>query len=427
MILIYRILTTLLYPLLISLIFFRKIIKKEDSTRYKEKIFVSNFNIKRKDHLKLIWFHAASIGEFKSILPIIDRLNKDNDNFEFLITTITLSSSNLAKEELKKYNNVQHRFFPIDVDFIMNKFLLMWKPYAIFFVDSEIWPNLICKISKKNIPLSLINARITLKTFKKWNLIPRVAKEIFSSFDLCLTSNLETKDYLHKFNAKNITYTGNLKLINKIDEKKIINQNENFLINNMFWCAASTHNGEEKFCLHTHLALRKEYKNIITIIAPRHIDRVQDIKKVCNNLNLSAQILDKNENIVEGKEIIIINSYGTLLSYFKYAKSVFIGKSILKILKNVGGQNPIDAAKLGCKVYHGPYVYNFEEIYEILKKNNISKKVESPEDLAANLLKDFSYREKETKKFSSIMNDLGDKTLTLTMKKINNLLYNEII
>ena len=427
MILIYRILTTLLYPLLISLIFFRKIIKKEDSTRYKEKIFVSNFNIKRKDHLKLIWFHAASIGEFKSILPIIDRLNKDNDNFEFLITTITLSSSNLAKEELKKYNNVQHRFFPIDVDFIMNKFLLMWKPYAIFFVDSEIWPNLICKISKKNIPLSLINARITSKTFKKWNLIPRVAKEIFSSFDLCLTSNLETKDYLHKFNAKNITYTGNLKLINKIDEKKIINQNENFLINNMFWCAASTHNGEEKFCLHTHLALRKEYKNIITIIAPRHIDRVQDIKKVCNNLNLSAQILDKNENIVEGKEIIIINSYGTLLSYFKYAKSVFIGKSILKILKNVGGQNPIDAAKLGCKVYHGPYVYNFEEIYEILKKNNISKKVESPEDLAANLLKDFSYREKETKKFSSIMNDLGDKTLTLTMKKINNLLYNEII
>ena len=156
MILIYRILTTLLYPLLISLIFFRKIIKKEDSTRYKEKIFVSNFNIKRKDHLKLIWFHAASIGEFKSILPIIDRLNKDNDNFEFLITTITLSSSNLAKEELKKYNNVQHRFFPIDVDFIMNKFLLMWKPYAIFFVDSEIWPNLICKISKKNIPLSKI-------------------------------------------------------------------------------------------------------------------------------------------------------------------------------------------------------------------------------------------------------------------------------
>ena len=210
-----------------------------------------------KKHLKLIWFHAASIGELKSILPLIDHLNKNNNNFEFLITTITLSSSNLAKEELEKYNNVQHRFFPIDVDFIMNKFLLMWKPYAIFFVDSEIWPNLICKISKKNIPLSLINARITLKTFKKWNLIPRVAKEIFSSFDLCLTSNLETKDYLHKFNAKNITYTGNLKLINKIDEKKIINQNENFLINNMFWCAASTHNGEEKICLHTHLALKK--------------------------------------------------------------------------------------------------------------------------------------------------------------------------
>ena len=425
MVLIYRILTTLIYPLLIFLIFLRKILKKEDSIRYKEKIFSSNFNIKRKNNSKLIWFHAASIGEFKSILPIINELNINYDNLEFLITTITLSSSNLAKEELKKYNNVHHRFFPIDVNFIINKFLLLWKPYAIFLVDSEIWPNLIFQANKKSIPLALINARITSKTFKRWMLISNTAKNIFSLFNLCLTSNLETKNYLFKLNAKNIIYTGNIKLVNNIDEKKIYNRNKEILTKNRFWLAASTHNGEEKFCLNVHLKLREKYKSIITVIAPRHINRVIGIKKLCESFNLNTQILNKEENILKDKEIIIINSFGVLLDYLKYAKSVFIGKSIVKKLKNVGGQNPIDAAKLNCKIYHGPYVYNFVEIYEILKKNNISKSIESAKELSENLIKDLENPNKVDDKISILINNLGQKTLADTMKNINNFLFNE--
>ena len=143
MILSYRIISTFLYPVLVLIIFFRKLIGKEDRIRFKEKIFIKNFNVQRNKKNKLIWFHAASIGEFKSVLPIIKELNKNYSDIQFLITTVTLSSANLAKDELKKFNNVTHRFFPLDIKFLIEEFLNLWKPSVIFLVDSEIWPNLI--------------------------------------------------------------------------------------------------------------------------------------------------------------------------------------------------------------------------------------------------------------------------------------------
>jgi len=425
MIFLYKVLTTLLYPLLILLIYFRKIIKKEDGLRFKEKIFTSYFNIKKKNNAKLIWFHAASIGEFKSILPIIEEINK-KDKFEFLITTTTISSGNLAKEELKKFNNIIHRYFPLDVDFLMKKFLLSWKPKAIFLVDSEIWPNLIFNADKLNIPIGIINARITLKTFKRWVVFKKNAKKIFNLLSICLTSNSETKDYLLELGVNKVFYNGNIKLINKINQNEIENLNKNLLLNNRFWVAASTHIEEEDFCLQVHSQLKDKFKNILTIIAPRHIERVKHIKKMCDKSNLNAQVLNKYELIQKEKEIIIINSFGVLPSYFKYAKSVFIGKSTIKRLERVGGQNPIDAAQLGCKVYHGPYVYNFEEIYYILRENNITKKINNATELSKYLIKDLQDLGIRDNKIPKIINNLGEKTLTDTMRNINNFLFNEI-
>ena len=150
MILFYRVLTFLLYPVIIFLIFLRKIFKKEDPIRYKEKLFPSKFNFKKRENSKLIWFHAASIGEFKSILPIIENLKSSNN--DFLVTTVTYSSGKLAAEELKKFDNVYHRYLPVDIEFVIKKFLTLWKPTAIFLVDSEIWPNLILESKKLKIP-----------------------------------------------------------------------------------------------------------------------------------------------------------------------------------------------------------------------------------------------------------------------------------
>ena len=424
MLLIYRSLTNLLYPIIIILIFLRKLNKKEDKLRYKEKIFSSSFNVKRRKNKKLIWFHAASIGELKSIIPIIKYLNKNNYKYDFLITTTTLSSSNLTRDEFKSTNNIHHRFLPIDVHFIIKRFLKMWRPDVIFLVDSEIWPNLILLASKKNIPLGLINARITNKTFKKWNFFSNTAKKIFYLFDFCLASNLETKKYLQSFNARNIFYKGNLKFFKKkMSRRKFLN--DKYLKNNRFWLAANTHNGEEISCINAHIKLKKEFKSLVTIIAPRHIHRSNKIKKLCEKFNLNTQVLDKNDLILSKKEVIIINSFGVLTNYYRRAKSVFIGKSILKRFEKDGGQSPIEAAMYGCKIYHGPYIYNFKEVYNILNKKKFSNQIYNSSDLVKNLIIDFKKLKKDSNKIL-LMEKLAKKIFNDNIRCIDNFLIDAI-
>ena len=424
MLLLYKILTTILYPFLIIFIFFRKLKKKEHSSRYKEKIFSANFNVNRKENTKLLWFHAASIGELGSIIPIIEDLNSNN-KMEFLITTTTLSSSNYAYKEFNRYDNVHHRFLPLDVSFLIKTFLNRWMPTVVFLVDSEIWPNLILEIKKNKLPLALINARITNKSFKRWKFFLTTSRKIFSLINLSITSNEETKKYLQELNVKNIYHYGNIKLANKVEESKIKNLNEKILKENKFWFAASTHYGEETLCLKVHLNLKKRFKKMITIIAPRHVARSNEIMKLCNEFKLPSQILGKDDVIQDGKEIIIINSFGVLNNFFKYTKSTFIGKSTIKSLKNDAGQNPIDAAKLACKIYHGPYVYNFQEIYQILKNNNISKTINDEIELSNNLIQDFESI--DSKNFENVffLNELGNNTFNKTMKKINSFIFDE--
>ena len=421
----YRVLSNLLYPIFVIFSYFRKLIKKEDPLRFKEKILISHFNVKREKNNKLIWFHASSIGELNSIIPVIENLNTNSKNLLFLITTTTLSSGILAKNIIKKFNNIKHRFFPLDVDFLIKKFLTLWKPDIIFLVDSEIWPNLIVNSKKLKIPIALINARLSRKSFHRWMRFPKIANKIFNSFDLCLSSNLETKKFLEKLNSKNIFFHGNIKLINKINPGNIENLNKDILLKKRFWIAASTHENEEILCLKAHANLKKRYNDILTIIAPRHINRSSKIKALSEKFNYNTQLLNQGDMILDNKEVVIINSFGVLQEYFKYSKSVFIGKSINKKLKDDSGQNPIDAVKLGCKIYHGPYVNNFKDIYELLEKNNISKKIETYEDLSNNLIIDLEFPIKKNNFSIQIIETLGKKTLSDTMKNINNFINND--
>tara|TARA_B100000575_G_scaffold293877_1_gene306829 strand:+ start:662 stop:1942 length:1281 start_codon:yes stop_codon:yes gene_type:complete len=425
MIFLYKFLTTIFYPFFCIYIFYRKYKKKEDPLRFKEKILSNHFNATRQINKKLIWFHAASIGELKSVLPIIKELNKTNEQFEFLVTTVTLSSSNLAKEELSKIENSYHRFLPIDVDFLIKRFFKEWKPHVIFLVDSEIWPNLILNSKKLRVPIVLMNARFSLNSFKKWSLFPKTTKKIFKIFSLFICSSTKTKNFLEKLDLKNVHYKGNIKLIDHFNEKKIKNINENYLTKKRFWLAASIHKDEDLFCIKTHLIIKKKFSDVTTIIAPRHIERAKEIKLLSEKYNLKAQILNKNETISGDKELIIINYFGFLQNYFKFAKSVFVGKSMIKKLKNTGGQNPLEAAKLNCKIYNGPYVSNFEEIYKILEENNISKTIYNFEQLSEYLIIDLELPQRKDDKISNLIKDLGQKTLNDTMHLIKNFL-NEI-
>ncbi len=420
MILIYSYLINILFPFIILIIFFRKIIHKEHNKRFKEKLFFSSFNIEKNLKKKLIWFHAASIGELKSIIPLIKKLN-EGKKFEFLITTVTLSSANLIQTKLSKEKNIMHRFFPIDKPSLVENFLNCWAPELVIFVDSEIWPNFIFEIKKRKIPLILVNGRITQKTFSKWSLIKSFSEKIFKSFELCLASSNESKKYLERLKAKNVKYLGNLKLTHENILNKS-NSDNGIQKDKKYWCALSTHQGEDIFCLNTHLKIKKVHDDVITILIPRHIDRVQSIKSTCDQLNLKNQVLSEGELIKGNNEIIIINSYGFTSNYLNLCKSVFIGKSLLKKFKKVGGQNPIEAARIGCKIYHGPFVYNFQEIYELLNKYNISETIENESELSNKLISDLNKTNETNSEKIEIINGLGKEILENTFKEISNVI-----
>ena len=421
MIFAYKILTNLIYPFLFIFLYFRVLLKKEDTVRFKEKILTKYFNIDKNSKLDLLWFHAASIGELKSVIPIIKNINNKSKNLEFLVTTTTLSSSKLASLEFEKLNNIKHRFIPYDVSHLVETFLDKWKPKKIFLVDSEIWPNLILKAKKRGISIALINARLTKKSFSRWSKFPMTAKKIFNKFDLFLCANQETKNYLEKLSAKNIRYFGNIKFFNEIKKKEFSQNNIQLIKKSRFWVAASIHKEEDIICLKTHLKLKKKFDDIITIIAPRHINRVDQIYNLSKKLNLKTQILNQNDRILSDKEIIIINFFGALQDYFQYARSVFIGKSLIERLKYDSGQNPIDAALLNCKIYHGPYVSNFDEIYQILKKNHIAKEIKNYNELSLNLENDLKDIQENKRNLPNLfLRNLSQNILSKTMQTVEN-------
>ncbi len=420
MFLIYRLLINIFFPLIIIITLFRKLINKEDKTRFKEKIFSTAFNFVRDKNKKLLWFHAASLGELKSIIPLIIKLNVNN--YDFLITTGTLSSSQFFEKKFSKNKNIIHRFFPFDKVSNVKKFIAGWTPDLVVFVDSEIWPNFILEIKKNQIPLILLNARITKKTFLRWKLIPKTAKKIFQLFDCSYPCSKETKNYLNELGLKKIKYFGNLKLSTEIEKDIFTKKKQETLKHKNLWCAVSTHKQEESICINTHLNLKKINKNVITIIIPRHIDRSQNIKTQCEKKKLSYQIIFEGDQLDVNKEVIIVSSYGVTANFLKLCNSVFIGKSMIKKLELVGGQDPIEAAKLGCKIYHGPYVYNFNEIYGLLKEYNMSEEIKSEFELSEKLSLDFKSKDASKEDKIKSINNLGKKILDETNLEIKKLI-----
>ena len=274
----YKLITYLFYPFAPIYLYFRKLRKKEDTIRYKEKL--SKINILRSDGF-LVWFHVASVGEAMSILPLIDSCMQEQKIDKILITSITLSSGKILEKRFNQNPKIIHQFLPLDVAILTNKFLEHWKPNLSIFIDSEIWPNLILQANKKRIPLLLLNARITKKSFTRWKLVINFAKKIFEKFDLCIVSNKESENFLKILGAKNIKNYGNLKFANiKTNlNRKLDSTFLSKIKNRKIWCAASTHPSEEVLCAKAHLKIKKNYNNILTIIIPRHIDRIKKINK----------------------------------------------------------------------------------------------------------------------------------------------------
>tara|TARA_Y100000590_G_scaffold455608_1_gene604591 strand:- start:5 stop:1270 length:1266 start_codon:yes stop_codon:yes gene_type:complete len=415
----YKFLTYLFYPFSLIYLYIRKIKNKEDPTRYKEKL--SKINISREEGF-LVWFHVASVGEAMSVLPLIESCTKEKKIKKILITSITLSSGKILEKKFNQNSIVTHQFLPLDIPILINKFLVHWKPNLSIFIDSEVWPNLILEISKRKIPLLLINARITKKSFLRWKLVLKFAKKIFEKFDLCLTSNEESEGFLKILGAKNIKNYGNLKfskiksdLNNKLDSD-ILNK----IVSRKIWCGASTHPTEEILCAKSHLEIKKKYDDILTIIIPRHIDRIKTICKELSNFKLKIVLSSKLSELDINTDILLVDSYGESLKFYNISKYVFLGKSLATSLIKDSGQNPIEPARLGCKIFHGPYVSNFVEIYKYFNKLGIAKEINNSNELSLSLVEEFKDDKPKNLEIAAKIESYGQSILnnvTMEIKK----------
>jgi 3-deoxy-D-manno-octulosonic-acid transferase len=406
----YYLITTVFYYVLYPYLYFRILKKKECPLRYQEKLGVS---LKVRNDGYLMWFHCSSIGELKSIFPIIDHYLKKN---QILVTTSTLGSNEVFQKKYHNTKNIIHQYAPIDSPQIIKKFFKKWKPNIIFFTESEIWPNQIFYAKNNNIPIILVNARISNKSFIKWKLIKNSMNKILNCFDIILCQSNESVDYFNYFGTNNIKILGNLKFVVSEDFE---NKEENLnLQKRLIFIALSTHSTEEEVCIRIHASLKSEYPNLLTIIIPRHINRIPEIQKLIINFNLNFLIAETIDNLENNTDILIINSYGNTKKILKSSKYVFIGGSLV----NHGGQNPIEVAYNNALIFHGPHVHNFSEIYDLLNKENIAFHINSEEELI-DQLKD-KFNNYPNKNIKEKLIKMGDEILLSTIKKLDQYIVN---
>ena len=412
MLIIYQLIVSLLLIISPVIIFYRINKNKEDPKRYKEKFAVPS-KIRKKG--KLVWFHGASVGELLSIIPIIKNYEKNKSINQILITSSTLSSSKILKKF--KFKKTIHQFYPVDHFLITSKFLKYWKPNLAVFIESEIWPNMFKQVKDMDIPLILLNARLTKKTFNKWLKIKFFAKLIFKKITIAYPQNEETNIFLKKIISKKVKFIGNLKFVDthEIKQTNKIKKFNNMFQNKKIWVASSTHEPEEKFCAQAHLELKNKVKNLITVIIPRHIHRVPQIIEEIKDLKLGYVLHSDQVKNLKNIDIYIVDTFGETNQFHMIASSVFLGGSIIKR----GGQNPLEAARHGARVLHGPNIDNFKDVYKLLKIFKVSKKINSSKDLAQSIV----FKKNKTIGFK--IKNIGDKILKKTIKELDYLINNE--
>ena len=399
----------LLIFIIFSPIFFliRIVSGKEDPKRFLEKLCLYS---KSKNVNKTIWFHGASIGEITSIIPIVKSLEKNKKIDKILLTSSTTSSASVIKKY--KFKKTIHVFFPLDTNYLTNKFIRYWKPQIALFIESEIWPNMFKNLNKNKIPIILLNGRITKKSFLRWRKFPRFSKKVFSKISMAMPQNSETIKYLKTLGVKKIKEAGNLKYFGH--SKKIIDENLKRLFKNrLIFCAASTHYNEELFIGKMHKELKLKYNNLLTILIPRHINRSLSIAKDLENINLKIITKSSKKKISKSTDIYIVDTYGETSKFYSLSNITFLGGSIVPH----GGQNPLEPARMGSFILHGPNIQNFKEIYSMLSKLNISSKVNNISNMKKNIIRKIKYKQPE--KVRQKLNFMGKEILEKNLNEIN--------
>jgi 3-deoxy-D-manno-octulosonic-acid transferase len=327
----------------------------------------------------LVWVHGASVGEMLAVIPLIERIRALD--FAVLVTSGTVTSAALAEQRLPQ--GALHQFIPLDAPRFVARFLDHWRPDLALFVESDLWPNLILACTDRTVPMILVNGRLSKRSFSRWRLLPGTIAALLTRFDLCLTqSSADTQRYA-SLGAPRVSRVGNLKLdapAPPVDEQ-IFGQLKSLVGARAVVAAASTHPGEESAIIAAHQRLRGKRPSLLTLIAPRHPARGPGIADIARAAGLSVALRSRGELPNRDVEIYVADTLGELGLIYRLAPIVFMGGSLARR----GGQNPIEAVRMGAAVMHGPHVWNFGEIYATLDAAHGAESVADADALTARL------------------------------------------
>lgn len=309
---------------------------------------------------RLAWLHGASAAEALALLPLHDKLG--SVGFHVVLTTSGSSMASLAALRLPPKS--LHQFAPLDVPKFMARFLDHWRPDIVLIGQSELWPNLIVETSRREIPLALVNARLSARSFLIWRNAPGLIGALMRRIDICLAQTENDAKRFAKFGARRVRVCGNpaYDLAPRPVDGPVLARLVARLGARPTWAAIATDPGEEEIVLEVHRRVAREFPDLVTIIAPRQAKRRFDIALRAAKLGLTARFGASDHANEPLPEIYIASAAGEVGLFYRAASVIFMGKSFCQ----GGGINPVEPAKLGCAILHGPDVGDFEEAYAAL-------------------------------------------------------------
>lgn len=345
-------------PLVLGYLKWRAFRGHEDKDRLKERKGVASLPRPNKP---LVWIHAVSIGEAVSALTIMQAILKKYPHLYGLLTTTTVSSAKVIQQRLPK--NIIHQYGPVDITPAVNRFLNYWQPDLAIWVESELWPNLIHQTQEKGVPTILLNGRMSLKSFSKWKKVKGLISPLLERLSLCAVQSEEQAFFFKTLGATSVSTMTNAKMMMtplRIDLKKYTALKKEVGSRPLLF-AASTHAGEEEMVIAAHKILKREYPDLLTILAPRHIKRASSLYEIASKEGLVVTLRTATPSL-KGTDVYIADTLGEMGLFYALSPVVVMGGTFIP----KGGHNPIEVAQFGCFILHGPHIFNNPQLYEAL-------------------------------------------------------------
>ncbi|MBL6955176.1 MAG: 3-deoxy-D-manno-octulosonic acid transferase [Alphaproteobacteria bacterium] len=372
----YRAATILLGPLAIWYLRRRLRQGREDPARFDERLGKPS---RPRPDGRLIWVHGASVGEAISVLPLIERLLRQDQGLHILLTSGTVTSARIMADRLPA--RAIHQYVPIDRPASVSRFLDHWRPDLALWVESELWPNLVHQTAARGVPMALINARMSERSYRRWRRLPFLVRPLLQAFQVCIAQSPPDAGRLATLGAQSVTYHGNIKaaappLPFDPRELHVLKQ---AIGRRPLWLAASTHPGEEVIIGAVHRQLAAQIPDLLTILVPRHAVRGDQIAADLTNQGLTIARRSQAQPISPRTDIYLGDSMGEMGLYYRLAAIVFIGGSLVAH----GGQNPLEAARLDSALLFGPHMFNFTEQAAAMTKAGGAELVADADALAS--------------------------------------------